>query len=222
MPPRRTLLHLSVERDLPGDDPDRPTRVRLSADLEPPADGRALPSEELAAAIRELRAELDAAVGPGGAPRPDRSLPELVQTYRPRQAELIELLHDEGELSDGEHAALREYLAAGGSGGPALPGSPAFERASDVGTSPLVRGDATAATIPAPAERPLAAAPLAHESAPGVARSIPELLSKFQIATLKQAGAVRARRQISFEEYMALKRHFEASARPGPSDPSPV
>jgi hypothetical protein len=49
---------------------------------------------------------------------------------------------------------------------------------------------------------------------------VPELLRTFQIETLRQAGAVRARRQISFEEYMALKRHFEAASA-GPDGRSP-
>jgi hypothetical protein len=44
-------------------------------------------------------------------------------------------------------------------------------------------------------------------------------LRVYQINSLKQAGAVRARREISFSEYMALKRHFqEAEARVEPRD----
>jgi hypothetical protein len=53
--------------------------------------------------------------------------------------------------------------------------------------------------------------PLAAEPKLPPARPVPELLRTFQIASLRQAGAVRARRQISFAEYMALKRHFEST-----------
>ncbi len=61
-------------------------------------------------------------------------------------------------------------------------------------------------------DQPLAAAPIVAERSLEGARSVSELRRTYQIDTLKQAGAVRARRQISFAEYMALKRHFEAEA----------
>ncbi len=197
--PRRSV-EISVERELSGEDPDRPTRVRLSTTLEPRADGPEITSEEIRSAVAKLRKDLDESVGSSGGPaRPDRALPELIQTYRPRQTELVELLHEEGELSDGEHALLRQYVEQ--SRGTAVPLP-----------SPASSGEpaaASAAPVPPPAFRPLAAAPLAAESAPTTPRPVPELLARFQIGSLKQAGAVRARRQISFEEYMALKRHFE-------------
>ena len=53
------------------------------------------------------------------------------------------------------------------------------------------------------------------------ARSVEELLRTYQITSLRQAGAVRARRQISFEEYMSLKRYY-APSEPAASDAAPV
>jgi hypothetical protein len=199
-PARRTDYEISVERELMGGDPDRPVRARLSARIVPSEGAHAPTPEELREALNGLREELAAAAGePAGPPRADRPLPELIETYRPRQVELVELLHEEGELSHGEHALLREYLAARGASPPPAPGP---------------------AAVREPTDRPLAAAPLAHEPASGTPRPVPELLQRYQISTLKQAGAVRARRQISFEEYMALKRHFDQAAASMPS-PSP-
>lgn len=148
--------------------------------------------QELVQALDRLRADLDVLVGAplAAAPifRPDRELSELVDTYHPRQRELIDLLREEGELTETEHERLVEYLAVVRT--PAPPSVP---------LPPLV-------------DAPLAAAPVVAERLPDRARSVPELLRTFQIETLRQAGAVRARRQISFEEYMALKRHFESAS----------
>ena len=136
-------------------------------------------------------------------PRPDRELTELVETYRPRQSELVDLLRDEGELTAVEHGRLREYLAAGTT---RLPDR-SFEDAPASARSPASR-DGPAPTM-AP---PLAAAPLESDRTPSTSRPVPVLLEQYQISSLKQAGAVRARRQISYEEYMALKRHFGGPA----------
>jgi hypothetical protein len=190
-------IELTVEREIPSSDPSHPTRVRLTVRLDSTAGGS--PSAaEIAAGIAQLAGELDEALrtaGMGTAPgRPERDLPELLGTYRPRQRELVELLHDERELTDGEYRRLLDHLAKGGP-------------------------EPTAAPLPS---QPIVAAPLEAPAAPGArsggpARSVPELLATFQIDSLRQAGAVRARRQISFEEYMALKKHFsppEAAATP--------
>ena len=186
---RRTGLDLAVERDIVDAD-GRSTRVRVSARFEMPDGGGAPSTEEVRAQLRNLLEELDRAMPSGSAPvavaRPDRPLEELVETYRPRQVELLDLLREEGEITELEFTRLRQYLA---------------ERAS----APL--------TEPGVTQRPIAAAPLALDRAPAVPRPVPELLTLYRIETLKQAGAVRGRRQISYEEYMALKRHFE---RPPP------
>lgn len=182
--PRRPI-DLSVERTLPDPAGGGPLVVRVSARLD---GGSGADAPSLAATVEALRAQLEAAVAlvrPEGAARPDRSLTELIEAYRPRQPELVDLLREEGELTEPEHAALRSYLA---------------------------RGE----PVPAPAggvpitDRPIAAAPLEIDRAPATPRPVEELVRLYQIASLKQAGAVRARRQISFEEYMALKRHFAA------------
>lgn len=174
--------------------------MRLVARFEV-AEGAESPSpQELAQALDRLRADLVVLVGAplAAAPalRPDRDLPELVDTYHPRQRELIDLLREEGELTGGEHDRLVEYLAVPRTAPPPAMPSPAISDA------------------------PLAAAPVLAERLPDRARPVPELLRTFQIETLRQAGAVRARRQISFEEYMALKRHFE-SAPGGPDGRGP-
>jgi hypothetical protein len=167
----------------------------LSARFELPPDGSGPDHGELARALDELQADLDGLVGPplalAPATRPDRDLTELVETYRPRQRELVDLLLGEGELTVGEHARLVEYLGA--------PPAPAE------------------APYPAPERRietPLAAVPIVAGRGGEGARPVEELLRLYQIGSLKQAGAVRARREISFAEYMALKRHFLGAETP--------
>jgi len=202
VPVRRREIELTVERPLRPDDPSGGT-VRLSAKFELPPDGSTGPDHsELARAFDDLQADLDGLVGPplaaAPAARPDRGLTELVETYRPRQRELVDLLLGEGELTAGEHARLVEYLGAPPA--PAEPPSPPPERRIDA---------------------PIAAAPIVAGRADEGARTVPELLRLYQIGSLKQAGAVRARREISFAEYMALKRHFQdadasAERREGP------
>jgi hypothetical protein len=186
---RPRVVELVVER--PANHEAGAERVRLVAQFEVPEGSDGPTARELGQALDRLRADLDVLVGPPLAAvpalRPDRELPELVDTYRPRQRELIDLLREEGEITVGEHARLIEYLATARTAPPPAP-------------------------PPSVAEAMLAAAPIATERLPDRARSIPELLRTYQIETLRQAGAVRARRQISFEEYMALKRHFESSA----------
>jgi hypothetical protein len=197
---RRREIELAVERPLVGDGPAGGV-VRLSARFEV-SDGAAEPTpQELAGALDQLRTDLDALVGPPIATLPvartDRDLAELIGAYHPRQRELIDLLRDEGELSPAEHARLAEYLAREGS--TPRPAPRPFEPAAPapIATVPL-------AAIPAESGRP-----------------VPELLRTYQITSLKQAGAVRARRQISFGEYMALKRHFERDDRSAGSSDAP-
>lgn len=196
---RRREIELTVERPLRADLPSAGT-VRLSARFELPPEGTGPNHSELARALDELQADLDGLVGPplaALAARPDRDLTELVETYRPRQRELVDLLLGEGELTAGEHARLVEYLGA----------PPA--RAESPPMAPTLRFDT-----------PIAAAPIMAGRPDEGARPVPELLRIYRIDSLKQAGAVRARREISFAEYMALKRHFqehEATAAPGPA-----
>lgn len=175
-------MDLTVEREVVGED-GVARRYRLTATFDAGASEGPLPSDELRDRFKALAQELDHAVPSGAAEpgRPDRSLPELVETYRPRQRELIDLLLAEGEVSEEEAARLRTYLE---------------ERATGVSSEVPIT------------ERPIAAAPLASDRAPTTSRPVPELLRLYKIESLRQAGAVRARRQISYEEYMALKRHF--------------
>jgi hypothetical protein len=200
---RRREVELTVERPL-GAAAGGGT-VRLSARFEVAGDGTPAP-RELAEALDRLREDLDALVGPplaaAGVARPDRELSELVNAYRPRQRELVDLLREEGEISAAEHARLVEYLAPASGAAPAAPPEPP-------------------ARLPFE-DQPIAAAPIVAERPSEGARTVPELLRLYQIESLKQAGAVRARRQISFSEYMALKRHFETeNAATSSSAPAP-
>jgi hypothetical protein len=195
MPIPRRETELSVERPigLPG----TPGGVaRLTVRFAAAPDGSGPTVTDLRAALEAITGELEALVGPplAAAPvgRPDRELSELVETYRPRQRELVDLLRDDGEITAGEHARLVQHLGAR-------------------------RADAVSEARPPESvlDRPIAAAPIAAERTLPPARPVAELLRMYEIASLKQAGAVRARRQISFAEYMALKRHFEDLEREG-------
>ncbi|MCI4339938.1 MAG: hypothetical protein L3K06_00040 [Thermoplasmata archaeon] len=193
MAPRRTEIELAVERDI-ADAAGIVRRFRLVARY--PLEGAPMTPEEIAPLFQALSEELDRSL-PAGTPlttRPDRSLLELVETYRPRQPELLELLREEGEITHGEFAVLQRHL-----------------------------GERAPAAVPdlAPMDRPIAAAPLAQDRTPIVPRAVDDLLRLYHIESLKQAGAVRARRQISYEEYMALKRHFGAADGPPAAAPVP-
>lgn len=170
-----------------------PERVRWSVELGPEGDDPNAPTvEELRALLQQLRSDLDAALGPSArSAAGDRPLEELIETYRPRQGELVELLLAEGEISPGEAERLRGHLAR----------APAEPPGAPVASLPAV---------PA-VDRPLAALPLENDRTPASPRPTADLLATYRIESLKQAGAVRARRQISYEEYMALKRHFAAA-----------
>ncbi|MCI4321486.1 MAG: hypothetical protein L3K05_04180 [Thermoplasmata archaeon] len=197
----RTEMTLSVEQEAapPG---QPPRRLRLEARFRV---GAGTPSAtELAEAVTALDRELAEATKragffPTAPPRAERSVSDLVEAYRPRQPELVELLLAEGEVSPGEAESLRQYLA-----GPLGTAAPARPRADEVPVT----------------DRPIAAAPLENDRSPSRARPVRDLLDLYRIESLRQAGAVRARRQISFEEYMALKRHFAPTeaAPPAPSD----
>ncbi len=196
----RTGTDLTVEREVE-DDLGVRRRYRISARFEPGAGEPAPGPEETARLLAGLSGELDAALSagpiPGAAVRPDRSVAELVEVYHPRQVELVELLLAEGELTRGESARLREYLSTGGAPTPPVP---------EIGGVP-------------PTERPLAAAPLSQDRTSSSVRPVDELVRLYRIESLKQAGAVRGRRQISYEEYMALKRHFGSAETVASNEP---
>ncbi len=191
---RRRETELSLERPVGPDGPAGGV-VRLSVRLEPSATGEPPSPRELAEALDGLKADLDALLGAPIAAllatRNERDLSELVETYRPRQRELVDLLRDEGEITATEHVRLAEYLSTASAPPKATPPVP---------IRPEPRFD-----------QPIAALPISADRLPGASRPVADLLRQYQIASLKQAGAVRARRQISFEEYMALKRHFQSS-----------
>ena len=209
MSPRRRDFELSVERPLGADRGG--TTVRLTVRFDPGEGGTGPSADELSRELEALTEELNALVGLPIAATPigraERELTELVETYRPRQRELIDLLLDEGELTVAEHARLVEYLATGAPAPPAKPSAPppVAETERLIATVPIDR-------VPPTGPRPGASPAAGGARAAGAPRTVAELLRTYEIATLRQAGAVRARRQISFAEYMALKRHFEGAA----------
>jgi hypothetical protein len=195
---RRRHVELSVERPLGARGPAGSV-ARLSAAFEVGGDGEGPNPAELSRALDELLRDLEGLLGPSIAEAPaaraDRGLQELVETYRPRQRELVDLLLADGEITSAEHARLLASLASAPSPPPATP--------------------APSRPEPALGEIPIAAVPLSAEPRLPPSRPVPELLRTFEITNLRQAGAVRARRQISFAEYMALKRHFESAGPAG-------
>jgi len=177
------------------------TVARLTATFDAGADGDGPSAADLAGALEGLLHDLDELLGAtgaeGGSARDERDLRELVETYRPRQRELVDLVLADGEITPREHDLLLASLS---------------ERPAALPPTAPVSPSADLTRV---GETPIAAVPLSAEPKLPPARAVPELLRTFQITSLRQAGAVRARRQISFAEYMALKRHFEAE---GPAE----
>ena len=198
---RRKEVELSVERELSAGPDGAPRRARLTGRFTSDSAEVVPGPEELRAALIALAGELDRAVdgleaAPVSRPHDERDLAELVETYRPRQPELLELLRAEGELSPREYELLRSHVRpSAGGGGPR----------ADAMTN--VREPSPPLSGPAAEPRPRSAA-----------RPVPELLRTYGISSLRQAGAVRARRQISFEEYMALKQYFTTASPAKPGD----
>ncbi|MGI0068383.1 MAG: hypothetical protein ACREB9_08275 [Thermoplasmata archaeon] len=184
MPPRRREIEISIERPLSRGAAAGEGIVRLSERLEFDEGKDGPPVDEIKEAFERLRRT--SATLAIGEPRADRSTEELIETYRPRQPELLELLRDEGELTATEFERLRAHLETGGP-----------PRAQP--TAPALRP----ARVTVPAERPSA-------GPPATARSVDALIRLYRIESLRQAGIIRARREISFDEYMSLKRHFES------------
>lgn len=192
---KRREIELSVEQPL---GPPADGTVRLSVRFEVGPQETTTDPEDLATALAHLREELSELVGsPAAATHEDRDLAELVETYRPRQPELLELLRGEGDLTPREYELLKAHLAT-------APPRPA--------AAPVARSRPAGPAVPAIPATPVG---------PATPRDVPDLLREYHIESLRQAGAVRARRQISFEEYMALKRHFEeapaVAPKPGPT-----
>jgi hypothetical protein len=197
VPLKPVTIELSVERETPASEGRPARRIRLTAQFAPGSTDGLPSAEELSTALQELTDRLDDGLGRDEALSPavassDRSLEDLVENYRPRQVELIDLLLEEGEVSPAEHERLREFLLE--------------ERTGELPSS----GSTVAATDPVVTKTP-------SDRAPPPVRSVDELLRAYQIGSLRQAGAVRGRREISYDEYMLLKRHFSAAPDPGSS-----
>ena len=179
MAPRRREIEITIERPLSRGPTAGEGTVRLAERVEFDEGMEGPPAEAIRDAFERLRRA--AATLALGEPRPDRSIDELIETYRPRQPELLELLREEGELTPAEFERLSAHLATGAP-------APAAGKPPPPPTSP-----------PGRVERP-----------PPSVRSVDDLIRQYRIESLRQAGIIRARREISFDEYMTLKRHFES------------
>ena len=204
MPARRKDLTVSLEQEVPSSEGEAPRRLRVAMTLEPGEDGKVSPSEtseavrELSDLLQSSASSLASASGSSTGPRPDRSLSELVQTYRPRDLALLDALLWEGEITPTEHELLRSQLPKPGAVATTAP-SPARE----VPASPTPAPPST----PAPA-RPVPASGTARPSA----RSVDQLLRELGIQDLRDVNRARGREMISYEEWAALKAHFEKKA----------
>ncbi len=182
MPARRRDIEISVERAIDRGGAAGEGIVRLSERLEFDEGADGPPASAIQEAFARLR-RAAAALGVGES-RPDRSIEELVETYRPRQPELLDLLREDGELTTTEFERLRAHLETTGTVTPGASTSPS------VGSAAAVERHST--------------------GPPQAARSVEALIRQYRIESLRQAGIIRARREISFDEYMSLKRHFES------------
>jgi hypothetical protein len=189
-------VELSVERELAPAPDGSPRRARLSAEFEATGapDAYGPEAADVGAALVGLARRLEEGIERAEMKppeRPERSLAELVERYHPRQAELVQVLFEDGEITEKERALLAEHVAT----------LPASSRRSSPERAPAAASNRGAVRAERGGEVPT-----------GGGRPVPELLSTYRIHTLKEAGAVRARRQISYDEYMALRRHFSTDA----------
>jgi hypothetical protein len=203
MPARRDRLEISLEEDFPSAGDEPPRRLTLTWQLTPPEEGT-IPWEEIRATIEELRNLLKASrevlVPPEGGPWPtvpheERSLEELLETYRPRSKELVDALLWEGQLTPTEHERLLQAVTQG----PARrEGSP--PRGEDGGS-----------------ERPPSQSPSSRRGG-RPPRSPQELVAELHLQDLKDANRARFQRLISYEEWVRLKEYF-ASGPPSSVPP---
>lgn len=192
----RNELTISLEEEVPASGEGAPRRLRLSSTLHAP-EGKEISAEEVREAVRLLEMQMaHARQGTGGsgpaegAPRPDRPLDELVETYRPRSLELIDALLWEGEVTPTEHEALKAGL----------------------GKTPAPKPSRPPASVAPTTSRPAAPPPSAGEAAParfGPPRPTDTLVKELDLKNIRDVNVARAKRLISFDEWSALKAHFD-------------
>lgn len=214
----RTDLTITLEEELPSPAEGAPRRLRLSTSLHAP-EGKALGAPEIAGAVKALEEQMryakEAALPPGSvAPstRADRPAAELMEAYRPKSVELVDALLWEGELSPTEHEALKAAVAEL-AGKPPRREPPAPRPSSPSATSspPASASLTSTPTTPhAPASPP---APDASKGAAparfGPARPTDSLVKELDLRNIRDVNLARSRRLISFDEWSALKAHFE-------------
>lgn len=205
MTARRTGIKVAVEEEVPSPGEAPPRRVSVSATLEP-SEGSEVTSKDVAEAVKALRAHLESATealesesGIAKGPRPDRTVAELLEAYRPRSAELVDALLWEGELTPSEHQQLQAALKSSPALVPKVPPS-------------RVPAEATP-TVPAPsraASPPTTLAGASTSSTVGPSpRPVDVLLRELDLKDLRDVNRARGRRVISYEEWASLKAHFE-------------
>ncbi len=118
---------LTLEMEVPGEEGHPPRRLSLSTVLPSPA-GPEERQTEVREAVERLRDCLRTAgevlLPPGSGPRADRALEELMETYHPRDAKLLETLLWDGELTPGEHQLLVGAIPSAPEGSGASPEAP--------------------------------------------------------------------------------------------------
>ena len=107
----RAPVTLTLSVEVPdGERP--PRRLAVSTTLKPQGETAAPP--EVREALERLKGWLDEGerllLGAGAGAKPDRSLEELVETYHPRDARLLDSLLWDGEISPTEHDLLLTTL----------------------------------------------------------------------------------------------------------------
>lgn len=206
----RTELTITLEEDLPPEGEGQPRRLRLSTTVRAP-EGKELTREEIAEATKTLLDQMAHARGAAGpletpvaGPRPDRSVDELVDSYRPKSLELVDALLWEGELTPTEHEALKAAVSRS----PPKPGRREAPTPRPPSPPAVVAGTVAAPSAPA---APAANEPARPASAArfGPARPTDTLVKELSLQNLRDVNVARARRLISFDEWSALKAHFE-------------
>lgn len=207
MTARRSSLEVSLEEDLPGVGENPPRRLRLAVTLHAP-EGQEPSEADVTEATELLRTRLAtarqavAAQEGGGVPgpRPDRSLVDLIELYRPKSQDLVDALLWEGDLTPTEHTALTKHVRT-------LGGTPSSEAPPPRRAAPV----------------PPAALPTSPTRNVPTARGTEELIAKYKLESLQDVNRARAQRAISYDEWFALKKYFvdRHQAPVSPSTPRP-
>lgn len=201
MPGQPNEITIAVEEDLPPSEGGAPRRLRLSATVRAP-EGKEVASEVVVEAASRLRSRLEevsrqvrAAEGGESGPRVERALADLLEEYRPKEPALVDALLWNGELTPTEHQVLRDAVAK-----QVAPSPPPAPPRKPVPASP---------SPPATKSEPSAVPPGRSAGPRGPPRPVEQLVQELNLRNLQEVNRARYQRVISFDEWSALKAHFE-------------